>query len=254
MSTFYDMIGSTADGSSEMNASLDRKGGMVMSNRKRTSDMVGCCAGDDIVGSGLAVRGTSLSVGALAKVVGRARRREMTGSISDGSSEMPSSFARKGGRLMSNRSHTGATHAGRVAGYGSSAVQNLVGASLYVGAEEKKAEAVKEVKKELAKVQIDDRIVKHLKPAYAADYLIATQNPSQQKYLSGAVRVLLGMISDGGISSMVKDPEAAKAEFGELGYLHRAIGRRLTERGEYMKHGWLMRVFGAAKEKKSTDL
>jgi len=255
-------IGSIEDGSSTMAANMDRKGGMIMSNRKNTSDMSGGY-GDSAVRNLVSGFGQS----AVANLVGAYRRgprvsgksslamsnakytSDMVGSINDGPSSLAANRDRKGGSIMSNR-HSTSDLVGR----------DLLYVGAHIGAEEAKAvlDQAKQsndpaVKHAVAALQIDVRIKSVLKPDFAALYTTATTSKSREHYLASTVRLLLAMVSDTGVSGMVKSVDEAKKQFGELGYLQRAMYRRLVERDDHMKRGWFSRMLGAAEKRTDFD-
>lgn len=170
---------------------------------------------------------------------------DMVGSLDFGSSSTAANLDRKGGSIMSNRKFTSDLVGG------SSNLMDIIGAELAAApqVQPKVPNVADQAKHAAAALKIDDRIVKVLKPECAAHYLIASSTKSKGKFLAAAVKTLLAMVSDQGVSGMVTSVAEVDKEFGGVGILQRAMARRLAERDSYMSRGWLTRLF-----KKEEDL
>lgn len=222
------------------------KGNSVMSNLKYTSDMVGAVSRkgyeamsnahvtSDMTGARRVIR-----VPAYYRLAPKPRpKTPVTGAYDivgglggygwqgfDGGDSMLGQTDRKGGDVMTNARRTSAM-TGAYDIVGAAVRQDIVGGchGPITGAQEK------EVRVAAAKVNIDNRILSVLKPAYAVAYKTAIESTSVGVFDTAAVVLLLAVCGDTGITGMVQSHVKTIGQFGGAWVLKRAMVRRLNEK------------------------
>lgn len=160
---------------------------------------------------------------------------------------LASNLDRKGATIMNN-AHLPSGMTGRTGGYDIIGNANgRIRRAMMIGAiEASKKDLTPAEHKKVADL-MDQRIEKVLSPVYRPCYTLAVTTHSRDKYETCAVKLLLAIAGDKGVSQLVSSVAEVEKEFGDLVTLQRAMVTRLTECNDYMSQGWFKRLFGSKK-------
>lgn len=191
----------TSDAIGSTNANLDRKGGRIMSNDHRASDMSGAQV----------MTGAQIYVGARHRPARRGIMHRVAGFF--GLGEMNANLDRKGGKAMSNAPDT----------------SSMTGAAMMRAAMASPATQAKVS----AAAMIDTRIKAVSVPYFATAYEGAVSAEDLATYYKNCTRVMAGFLDADGVKNFGKI-KMIEAQFGSAQNFERAVVKRLMERGKYL--------------------